>query len=205
MSALWLRSRFLNWARTFSNCHFCDTSFHPEATTKISLPWASTAVRSSVILSVWTIPIIQHAICRSGYWKIQTWKQKSSIFVPLCHTKLLPLVHSCSQACSEEIACLCGSFPVASQQVIPSSQDRHPRAVQSYWCWCSVRQLKQSYKAHFIHQGLCQQLLVCSTPPITVSRERYPPAALHPAFSGRAEQSAMWHVQGHPEWAQSLE
>lgn len=49
------------------------------------------------------------------------------------------------------------------------------------------RELKQCYRAHFICQGLHRQFLVFSA--IAVSREWYPPAMLHPAFSGRAEQS----------------
>lgn len=137
--------------------------------------------------------MIQHAIYCSRYWKIWMGQQKPSIFVPVCHTKLLPLVHTTPKpAPRQRLACVAASHrhPGRLGHPLGTSLQGQWSYTQRYWCRRSSRQMKQSYKAHFIHQGVCQQLLVCSAPSaITASRERYPPAVLHPAFSGRAEQS----------------
>lgn len=101
-------------------------------------------------------------------------------------TKLLILVHTappCLQpALRQQLACRAASHAISLGRFSTDTAD-----IPEVWFWHKSRELKQCYKAHFICRGLCRRLLVFSA--IAASKERYPPAVLHPAFSGRAEQS----------------
>lgn len=136
--------------------------------------------------------------------KIQMRQWKLLLFVPLClgtnqstlsfvrmalelgvHTELLTGAHNSSlpAACPKATVGLWGSN---SCHLLGMSLKGPCKNYQIYWLWHNSRGMKQSYRARFIHLRFCQWLLVCSIPS---TREQYPPAALHPSFSGRAEQS----------------